>query len=53
MLRALLGLLFIAHLYWKFALLPGGVQAWWSGLIQSGYPAVVLPTCCRPKSLER
>ncbi|MEA3080963.1 MAG: putative oxidoreductase [Sphingomonadales bacterium] len=41
MLRALLGLLFIAHLYWKFALLPGGVQAWWSGLIQSGYPAVV------------
>jgi len=41
MLRVLLGLLFIAHLYWKFALLPGGLPAWWSGLIRSGYPAVV------------
>ena len=41
MLRVLLGLLFVAHLYWKFALLPGGLPAWWSGLIRSGYPAVV------------
>jgi len=41
MLRLLLGLLFIAHLYWKLAALPGGVAAWWSGLVGSGYPAVV------------
>jgi putative oxidoreductase len=41
MTRMLLGLLFIAHLYWKFALLPGGVRAWWGGLIQHGYPSVV------------
>jgi putative oxidoreductase len=41
MLRVLLGLLFISHLYWKFALLPGGLLAWWSGLIRSGYPPIV------------
>ena len=41
MLRVLLGLLFIAHLYWKLALFPGGLHAWWSGLVQSGYPAIV------------
>ncbi|MFL6744728.1 MAG: DoxX family protein [Sphingomicrobium sp.] len=41
MLRVLLGLLFIAHLYWKFALLPGGLPAWWSGLTRSGYPTFV------------
>jgi putative oxidoreductase len=33
-----LGSLFIAHLYWKFAILPGGVQKWWSGLEANGYP---------------
>jgi putative oxidoreductase len=32
----------VAHLYWKFVLLPGGLHAWWSGLIKSGYPAFVL-----------
>jgi putative oxidoreductase len=41
MLRVLLGCLFIAHLYWKFALLPGGVQAWWNGLVRTGYPPIV------------
>ena len=41
LLRVLLGLLFVAHLYWKFALLPGGLQAWWRGLVGSGYPAPV------------
>ena len=40
-LRLLLGGLFIAHLYWKFAVLPGGLGAWWAGLERSGYPAVV------------
>jgi putative oxidoreductase len=41
MLRVLLGSLFIAHLYWKFAVLPGGLQTWWSGLIGNGYPPFV------------
>ena len=43
MLRVLLGMLFIAHLYWKFALLPGGLRAWRDGLIDNGYPAFVPP----------
>jgi putative oxidoreductase len=38
-LRLLLGALFIAHLYWKFAILPGGLNAWWGNLLASGYPA--------------
>jgi len=41
LLRVLLGLLFIAHLYWKLAVLPGGLQAWWRGLVGNGYPAPV------------
>jgi putative oxidoreductase len=41
LLRLLIGSLFIAHLYWKFSLLPGGVQAWWGGLSKSGYPTFV------------
>jgi putative oxidoreductase len=41
LLRVLLGGLFIAHLYWKFAILPGGLEAWWSGLRKAGYPAFV------------
>lgn len=40
-LRLLIGSLFIAHLYWKFYLLPGGVQAWSGGLVKSGYPTIV------------
>jgi putative oxidoreductase len=41
LLRLLLGSLFIAHLYWKFAILPGGLAHWWSGLGNSGYPAII------------
>jgi putative oxidoreductase len=41
LLRLLLGALFIAHLFWKVVILPGGVAAWWHGLMQSGYPALV------------
>jgi putative oxidoreductase len=41
LLRLLLGVLFIAHLYWKLAVLPGGVEAWWGNLLKAGYPAVV------------
>jgi putative oxidoreductase len=41
LLRLLLGALFIAHIYWKIAILPGGLPAWWSGLVRSGYPALV------------
>jgi putative oxidoreductase len=40
-LRLLFGLLFIAHLYWKFALSPGGLHAWWNGLVGNGYSAFV------------
>ena len=43
LLRLLLGALFIAHLAWKFTILPGGVGAWWSGLLKAGYPAFVPP----------
>jgi putative oxidoreductase len=41
LLRLLLGALFIAHLYWKLAILPGGIGAWWGGLVANGYPAFV------------
>jgi len=41
MLRLLLGALFIAHLYWKIFVLPGGLSSWWSGLVSAGYPALV------------
>jgi putative oxidoreductase len=41
LLRLLLGVLFIAHLYWKFAVLPGGLEAGWGNLLKAGYPAVV------------
>ena len=41
LLRGLLGLMFIAHLYWKMALFAGGLSAWWAGLVGQGYPAVV------------
>jgi len=40
-LRLLLGLLFIAHFYWKLAVLPGGLNAWWGNLLANGYPAFV------------
>jgi putative oxidoreductase len=41
LLRVTLGLMFLAHLYWKFKILPGGVRTWWSGLVASGYPQLV------------
>lgn len=41
LLRLLLGSLFVAHLYWKIAVLPGGLAAWWDNLLRAGYPAVV------------
>jgi putative oxidoreductase len=40
-LRLLLGMLFIAHLYWKLAILPGGLNAWWGNLLANDYPAFV------------
>jgi putative oxidoreductase len=40
-LRLLLGALFVAHLYWKLAILPGGLNAWWANLLANGYPAFV------------
>lgn len=41
LLRGLLGTLFIAHLYWKLTAFPGGLAAWWTGLIGQGYPPFV------------
>lgn len=41
LLRLLLGALFISHLYWKLAILSGGLSAWWDGLLRAGYPNVV------------
>jgi putative oxidoreductase len=31
----------LAHLYWKFEILPGGVHGWWSGLLANGYARFV------------
>jgi putative oxidoreductase len=41
LLRVTLGSLFIAHLYWKLAVLPGGFDQWWSNFEANGYPAFV------------
>ena len=41
LLRVTLGLLFIAHLYWKFAVFPGGLNQWWSNFAINGYPRFV------------
>ena len=41
MLRKTLGCLFIAHLYWKFAILDGGLDKWWGNFASSGYPSWV------------
>ena len=40
-LRLLLGALFIAHLYWKIAVRPDGIEGWSAGLQKLGYPAYV------------
>jgi putative oxidoreductase len=41
LLRITLGALFIAHLYWKLAILPGGLGQWWSNFAANGYPSFV------------
>jgi len=41
LLRLVLGLLFLAHLYWKLAVFPGGIAAWQEGLARNGYPGLV------------
>ena len=33
--------MFLAHLYWKFEVLPGGLHAWWSNFSANGYPGFV------------
>jgi putative oxidoreductase len=38
LLRLVLGSLFIAHLYWKIAVYPGGLDHWWSNFSTNGYP---------------
>jgi putative oxidoreductase len=38
LLRVTLGTLFIAHLYWKLAVLAGGFAQWWSNFEANGYP---------------
>jgi putative oxidoreductase len=40
LLRITIGGLFILHLFWKFAIF--GVDKWWTGLEQAGYPGWVL-----------
>jgi putative oxidoreductase len=40
-LRLTLGCLFIAHLYWKFAILEGGLNRWWGNFATNGYPSLV------------
>ncbi|HEY2178966.1 MAG TPA: DoxX family protein [Caulobacteraceae bacterium] len=40
-LRLVIGALFIAHLYWKFAILPSGFAGWWAGFAHNHYPAFV------------
>lgn len=41
LLRLLIGFLFLAHLYWKFWIVPGGLHTWWAGLVKLGYPEFV------------
>lgn len=41
-LRITAGLLFVAHLYYKFAVMEGGFGQWWSLLQGAGYPTIVL-----------
>jgi hypothetical protein len=38
LLRVSLGVLFWAHLYWKFFVLPGGLMQWWGNFATTGYP---------------
>lgn len=41
LLRLLLASLFLVHLYWKFVIFPGGLEAWWENLLKAGYPGFV------------
>jgi putative oxidoreductase len=41
LLRWVLGSMFIAHLYWKFAIFPGGLDQWWARFSVNGYPSFV------------
>jgi putative oxidoreductase len=41
LLRVSLGTLFIAHLYWKFQILDGGLNKWWGNFASNAYPAFV------------
>jgi putative oxidoreductase len=41
LLRVTLGALFIAHLYWKFAVFDGGFARWWGNFAGNGYPSFV------------
>jgi putative oxidoreductase len=52
LLRVTLGSLSIAHLYWKFAILPGGLNTWWSNFAAKdippshlGLPKFSVPSC--------
>jgi putative oxidoreductase len=38
LLRITLGAFAIAHIYWKFFVLPGGLDGWWANLANNGYP---------------
>jgi putative oxidoreductase len=38
LLRVTLGVYAILHIYWKFYILPGGLDAWWTNLNNQGYP---------------
>ena len=40
LLRITLGSLFIAHLFWKFAILDGGLGKWWANFAVNGYPSI-------------
>ncbi len=41
LLRVVLGSLVIAHLYWKFNVLPGGFSQWWANFSANGYSPIV------------
>ena len=43
LLRVTLGSLFIAHLYWKFAILDGGLNKWWGNFANNGYSSIGIP----------
>src|SRR5258705_13222249 len=38
LLRVTLGAFFIAHLYYKFYVVPNGLDGWWTNLNNNGYP---------------